>query len=222
MTPAGDRISLAHWRRAIAELYAQVRANATTDPQRAADVFRAGRDRLFRTHPDSPIPARERAGWAGASWYRYDPAWRTIGVVKPLAHKATFDIALAADGKSCDIPIESSEVRKLVGTVWFRSVFSRFSRSWRDRLFEVLIERVPLQNQVLKLGGQCVPLSQASVVQLNDIAARTDLPDLLRADVLLLTAIGRLWGEEALRRCQFSGELPAPPSKLGMLLRLRG
>jgi uncharacterized protein (DUF1684 family) len=98
VTPAGDRISLAHWRRAIAELYAQVRANATTDPQRAADVFRAGRDRLFRTHPDSPIPARERAEWVGASWYRYDPAWRTIGVLKPLAQKATFDIALAADG----------------------------------------------------------------------------------------------------------------------------
>jgi uncharacterized protein len=98
VTTPGDRISLAQWRRAIAELYAEVRAIAATDPQRAADVFRAGRDRLFRAHPDSPIPARDRAQWKGASWYRYDPAWRTIGVVKPLAGADTFDIALAADG----------------------------------------------------------------------------------------------------------------------------
>ena len=98
MTTPGDRISLAQWRRTIAELYAEVRAIAATDPQRAADVFRAGRDRLFRAHPDSPIPARDRAQWNGASWYRYDPAWRTIGMVKPLADTDTFDIALAADG----------------------------------------------------------------------------------------------------------------------------
>jgi uncharacterized protein len=98
LTTPGDRISLAQWRRTIAELYAEVRANAATDPQRAADVFRAGRDRLFRAHPDSPIPERDRAQWNGASWYRYDPAWRTIGVVKPLAGTDTFDIALAADG----------------------------------------------------------------------------------------------------------------------------
>jgi uncharacterized protein len=98
LTTPGDRISLVQWRRTIAESYAEVRAIGATDPQRAADLFRAGRDRLFRAHPDSPIPARDRAQWNGASWYRYDAAWRTIGVVKPLAGTDTFDIALAADG----------------------------------------------------------------------------------------------------------------------------
>lgn len=98
MTTPGDRISLAQWRRTIAELYADVRAMSATDPERAADLFRGSRERLFREHPDSPIPARDRAQWTGASWYAYDPAWRTIGVVKPLARAGTFDIALAADG----------------------------------------------------------------------------------------------------------------------------
>jgi uncharacterized protein (DUF1684 family) len=93
-----DRISLAGWRRATAELYAKVRAIAETDPARASEVFRAGRDRMFREHPDSPIPARERERWTRASWFRYDPVWRTIGVAKPLAHAVTFDIPLAADG----------------------------------------------------------------------------------------------------------------------------
>jgi len=98
LTTPGDRISLAQWRRTIAELYAEVRVIAATDPQRAADVFRAARERLFREHPDSPIPARDRPRWPGASWYGYDPAWRTTGVVKPLARAGTFDITLAADG----------------------------------------------------------------------------------------------------------------------------
>src|SRR6185503_8270543 len=101
-------------------------------------------------------------------------------------------LALASNGSDGGVPIDAAELRKLLGTVWFRSVFPRLSRSWRDRLFEVLIDGVSFQNQVLTVGRQFVPLSSASYSQLNDVIARTDLPDLVRSDVQVLIAVGRL------------------------------
>ena len=98
MSTPSNPLSLAEWRRTVAELYGDVRAVAATDPQRASKTFRAARDRLFHSHPDSPIPTASRPAWTGASWFAYDAAWRTIGVVTPLARTSTFEIALAADG----------------------------------------------------------------------------------------------------------------------------
>jgi uncharacterized protein (DUF1684 family) len=95
-TPANP-ISLAQWRRRVAELYADVRRDSA-DPERASDRFRAARDELFRQHPDSPIPYVHRARWRGASWFPYDPAWRIKGIVRPLEHRTTFEVVLAADG----------------------------------------------------------------------------------------------------------------------------
>ena len=96
-TPA-DPVSLAEWRRSIAELYAEARALSAEDPGAAAARFRAGRDRMFREHAASPIPLISRPGWRGASWFSYDPAWRITGVVTRLARPDTFEIQLAADG----------------------------------------------------------------------------------------------------------------------------
>jgi cell division GTPase FtsZ len=132
-------------------------------------------------------------------------------------------LALAGNGSDGGVSIDAAELRKLLCTVWFRSVFPRLSTSWRDRLFEVVVDRVRFENQLVKLGRQCVPLSKASYSQLNDIIGRVDLPDPVRADVQVLIAVGRLWGEEALQRCQFTGEAPVSPSRFGMLvLGLRG
>jgi uncharacterized protein (DUF1684 family) len=95
-TPANP-LSLAHWRRSIAQLYADVRM-ASGDPERASDAFRAARDRLFREHDDSPISYVHRSRWRGASWYPYDAGWRVNGIVKQLANRSTLEMALAADG----------------------------------------------------------------------------------------------------------------------------
>ena len=97
MSTPGNPLSLAHWRHTVAALYADVR-NMSADPKRASDNFRAARDRLFREHADSPIPYQHRTRWRGASWFPYDSAWRITGVVKPLATRSTFELALAADG----------------------------------------------------------------------------------------------------------------------------
>jgi uncharacterized protein (DUF1684 family) len=97
MSTPGNPLSLARWRRTMAELYADVRA-ASADPERASNTFRAARDRLFREYEDSPIPYVHRSHWRGASWFAYDARWRINGVVKPLANRSTFEMALAADG----------------------------------------------------------------------------------------------------------------------------
>ena len=71
------------------------------------------------------------------------------------------------------------------------------------------------------LGGKVLGVDYPAAR--DEVIARTDLPELVRSDVQVLIAVGRLWGEEALQRCQFTGEMPASPSKFGMLPQgLRG
>jgi uncharacterized protein len=91
-------LTLAHWRRTVAELYADVRAISLDDPAQAAARFRLARDRLFVEHPDSPIAPMDLRQWRGASWYPYDRAWRIAGTFVAAAVVATCEITLAADG----------------------------------------------------------------------------------------------------------------------------
>jgi uncharacterized protein (DUF1684 family) len=97
MSSPESPLTLAHWRRSVAELYADARAIARQDPADATARFRAARDRLFVEHPDSPIGAAERPRWSGA-WYGYDPAWRVVGMVSVARSVSTIEIPLAADG----------------------------------------------------------------------------------------------------------------------------
>lgn len=54
-----EAIALADWRRNVAELYSAVRHH--TDPEQAWHAFRAGRDSLFKSHPQSPLTAAQKA-----------------------------------------------------------------------------------------------------------------------------------------------------------------
>ena len=78
---AADRLSLADWRRRVSTLYAEVRAMAATDPAAAHAHWRAVRERLFREHPQSPIPAAQRAGFR-ARHFVHDPGLRFHAVVE--------------------------------------------------------------------------------------------------------------------------------------------
>ena len=69
-----ERLTLADWRRRVAELYAEVRA--TPDPARAWERWRAVRNDLFRDHPQSPLPEAERETFPGLPFFDYDPALR--------------------------------------------------------------------------------------------------------------------------------------------------
>lgn len=70
-----DALDLADWRRQVAELYVDVRATARTDPRRAWEHWRTTRERLFRGHPGSPLPAVRRAAFH-AIHFPYDPRLR--------------------------------------------------------------------------------------------------------------------------------------------------
>ncbi|MCY7418204.1 MAG: DUF1684 domain-containing protein [Chloroflexi bacterium] len=58
-----DRLWLADWRIRMAALYAEVRAAAAIDPAVALGHWRAVRESLYSTHPQSPVPVTERAGF---------------------------------------------------------------------------------------------------------------------------------------------------------------
>ena len=78
-----DRLTLADWRRRVATLYAEVRAMSAADPATALAHWRSIRERLYREHPQSPVPAGARTGFA-ALHFDHDPALRFHAVVEPV------------------------------------------------------------------------------------------------------------------------------------------
>jgi uncharacterized protein len=71
-----EELELVSWRRAVAGLYAAVRAEAEDDPRRAHELWRHGRDELFREHPQSPLPAGDPLRATGLPYWPYDPDLR--------------------------------------------------------------------------------------------------------------------------------------------------
>jgi uncharacterized protein (DUF1684 family) len=105
-------LTLLDWRRTVAALYADVRATAGLDPDGALARFRAGRDRLFREHPDSPLPPDRRTGFAGIPYWPRDPALRFEAVVEPLPTEPRSATGITGE----DFPLERiGRVRLPVG-----------------------------------------------------------------------------------------------------------
>jgi uncharacterized protein len=76
-----DLVDLLAWKRRVFELYAAVRA--AQDAEVAWHIWRAVRDDLFRTHPQSPLPEAARASFAGVEYFPYDPALRVTAELVP-------------------------------------------------------------------------------------------------------------------------------------------
>jgi uncharacterized protein len=76
----GDSLTLWDYRRRVADLYARVRS---LPPAEGWEAWRRGRDLLFATHPQSPIPAEARPGFPGLTYFPYDPALRMVASVEP-------------------------------------------------------------------------------------------------------------------------------------------
>ncbi len=110
---ATDRTWLADWRREVAALYAEVRTMSLTDPVLALGHWRTVRERLFREHPQSPVPRAERASFQ-AHHFEHDPALRfSVALVPaPPAAPGAFDLQLPSSGS--ESPASSRLGRVLV------------------------------------------------------------------------------------------------------------
>jgi uncharacterized protein len=84
-----ERLELAGWRRQVSELYASVRADP--DPERAWLRWTQERDRLYRSHPQSPIPAGARGDATAPEYYAYDSALRVLADIE-AGDGATFEL----------------------------------------------------------------------------------------------------------------------------------
>jgi uncharacterized protein (DUF1684 family) len=77
----GAIFDLLDWKRRIFELYAQIRA--APDPEAAWARWRDTRDELFGSHPQSPLPEPQRAGFGGLDYFPYDPELRVLAETEP-------------------------------------------------------------------------------------------------------------------------------------------
>lgn len=88
-------LELADWRRAVAELYASVRREP--DPAAAHQLWRAGRDLLFRTRPQSPLLPDDPLRTTGVPYWPYDP---DVRFELPLEPAEPRELSLPTDGDS--------------------------------------------------------------------------------------------------------------------------
>ncbi len=79
-----EYLQLVDWRRRVAALFAAWREGASRDPIRATASFRAGKDRLFAEHPQSPLRPEARDQAEGLAYWAYDAAYRMTVRLEPI------------------------------------------------------------------------------------------------------------------------------------------
>ncbi len=88
-------LEVTDWRRQVFALYTAVRES--TDLYAAHDLWRRGRDRLFESHPSTPLLPADRALFTGLPVRPYDPDWRFDVAVQP-APFARIEVETGTDG----------------------------------------------------------------------------------------------------------------------------
>ena len=144
--------------------------------------------------PDEPIPAARLS---------FNGIWE---LARGLNRADRAAIAIAAEEGPAAIAVDELEVRKLLDTFWFRSVFPLFSQPWRERLLDALTTAVIVPNRMVRIGRQMTPLNDLTYEQLKAIGDKEFMRSESGDGVRLLLAIGGLWGPSALVRVRF-GEL---------------
>lgn len=87
------------YRARVAEMYRQVReANQLgLEPGEALQEFRASRDQLFRSHPQSALDELQKASFGKLEYFEYDPALRLVVPLEP-ATPSLLEFELPEDG----------------------------------------------------------------------------------------------------------------------------
>jgi cell division GTPase FtsZ len=128
-------------------------------------------------------------------------------------------LRLAEDGAECNIPMDGPEMRKLLGTFWFRSVFPHLSSEWRDRMLKVLVEQITIPNHAVRNARRTMHINEMTQVQRQQIMTERSLPDAIRADLQLLVTVATLWGAEASDRFEFTPVPEPDTSRIAQLLQ---
>lgn len=130
-----DRLDLWDYRRRMHEIYRRVRE--TPEPRAAWEGWAADRDRLFREHPQSPVPAESRAAFPGLPLHPYDPAWRFQAGVEPRDGTGS-PVAHSGPGTTMFSPIGTVHVDTPFGTAsltlfWLDAYGGGIFLPFRDR-----------------------------------------------------------------------------------------
>ena len=84
------------WRRQVADLYSAIRT--APDPAAAWQHWRETREKLFRTHPQTPLDPAARAAFQGLRCFPYDPALRFVVRLDPIADAEDDETLAGEDG----------------------------------------------------------------------------------------------------------------------------
>ncbi len=158
--------------------------------------------------PDTPPPVEAAPAFA-TFW---DLA-RAVNRSDPPA------LALARNDAPDSVSIDAGEIRKLLGTMWFRDVVPRLSEQWQRRVLDVLVDSVAIPNHVLRVDHRDVRISDLNFAQLSDVVGRIAVPEGARSDIDLLISVGRLWGGDAMGRFQFVAVQDGQRSRFAGLLQ---
>ena len=111
-------LAVLDWRRKVAAMYADVRANP--DPEAAHRAWQAARNHLLASHQESPVPVAERATFTGVPVAPYDPRLRFTARVDTDVDPVRIEVSTATDGI---VPFERAGVAHLPGVgdldVWW-------------------------------------------------------------------------------------------------------
>jgi len=94
VTQAISLLDLLDWKRRVFGMYAGARA--VSGSEAAWTRWREGRDELFASHPQSPLPPEDRSSFAGLPYFDYDPGARVLADVAP-AEPEHYDIATSGE-----------------------------------------------------------------------------------------------------------------------------
>jgi cell division GTPase FtsZ len=128
-------------------------------------------------------------------------------------------LAIAANGVDSEIAMDGPELRKLLSTFWFRSVFPRLSKDWQDRILNVMVADAAITDHIIGTGRRAMHLRDMTHEERQRMLNDPSVPDAARADLQLMVTVGAMWGPETLKRFQFTPGPVAETSRIGMLLQ---
>lgn len=94
--PPPTWLDLLDWRRRISDVYADVRSVLPGDPAAAHDRWRAARNDLFASHPQTPLTDSGRQAFDGLPCWPYDPAFAFTAAVDTSVRQERFEVLTSA------------------------------------------------------------------------------------------------------------------------------